>query len=103
MLIRGASQDFSGADMLPADMYFFGAAEPHPVSFDYLEELLRHINLVGRPCGVFSSGSREALDYLSEMVRDSELALYPEPLLAGPSAKPAEITAWVAKVVKGCP
>jgi hypothetical protein len=92
--LRTAS-DFAGTDILPADICFFGCASPRPASFAYLEELLQHINLAGRPCGIFSPRSKEAARYLAGMVHDSELALNPEPLLEIPA-----LTQWVARVTK---
>jgi adenine phosphoribosyltransferase len=74
--------DFAGNDILPAEVYFFGCEEPKPESFNYLETVLKHINLVGRPCGVFSPSSEAAIEYLRAMVHDSEMALYPKPLFA---------------------
>jgi hypothetical protein len=83
---------FSATDILPADLCFFGCERPHPPSFAPLEELLRHINLAGRPCGIFSHESREAAGYLSQMTRDSELALNPEPLFGA-----SDLKQWLAK------
>jgi adenine phosphoribosyltransferase len=75
-----AAPDFGGQDILPAEVYFFGCEKPKPASFAYLSEVLRHVNLVGRPCGVFSPKSEEAIAYLSNMTHDSEVALYAKPL-----------------------
>ncbi|MDR2104003.1 MAG: hypothetical protein LBP42_07880 [Treponema sp.] len=86
---------FSGADILPADVYFFGCEEPHPASFSYLEALLNHINLVGRPCGLFSPKSEKAVQYLADMVHDSELALKALPFVAG---EPGQIQRWAAEL-----
>jgi hypothetical protein len=74
VLIRAAS-DFGGTDILPAEVFFLGCEEPDPPSFAYLAELLRHINLAGRPCGVFSPGSARAAEYLAGLVGDCEAAL----------------------------
>jgi adenine phosphoribosyltransferase len=71
---------FGGQEILPADAYFFGCEKPKPASFAYLSKVLKHINLAGRPCGIFSPQAGAAIDYLAEMVKDSELALYAEPL-----------------------
>jgi hypothetical protein len=81
------ARDFSGVELLPAEIYFFGCEKPHPPSFEYLENVLKHINLAGRVCGLFTSGSGEALDYLSGMARDSELAICAEPLLSSEAGK----------------
>ncbi|MDR2078430.1 MAG: hypothetical protein LBP74_01755 [Treponema sp.] len=93
VVVRTAA-DFSGTDILSAGICFFGCEAPRPRSFAYLERLLKHINLAGRSCGVFSPGSQEAAAYLSDMVHDSELALCPEPLFARP-----DIAGWVKKVI----
>ena len=85
-----AAADFSGTDLLPADICFFGCEKPHPPSFAYLEELLAHINLAGRSCGIFTV-SPEAAGYLRGLVHDSELALHPEPLLEA-----SGLGAWVS-------
>jgi menaquinone-dependent protoporphyrinogen IX oxidase len=89
-----AAADFAGTDLLPADAFFIGCEAPKPASFGYLTELLQHINLSGRPCGVFSSGSEKAARYLARLLKDSEAALYPEPCPAGRVLK-----AWAAKVI----
>jgi hypothetical protein len=91
------SPDLSGADLLPADVYFFGCESPHPPAFAYLEQVLLHINLVGRPCGLFSPGSPEAVCYLAELIRDSELVLKAEPFLG---IKPENLAAWIQKTIK---
>ncbi|GHV75186.1 hypothetical protein AGMMS49942_00070 [Spirochaetia bacterium] len=88
------ASNFTGSDILPADYCFFGCAEPHPPEFAYLEELLAHINLAGRPCGVFSPGSAEALRYLTDLTGPSELALNPESLLGN-----AKLQQWVAGIL----
>jgi hypothetical protein len=94
VILREAS-NFAGTDILPADICFFGSASPRPASFVYLEELLRHINLAGRPCGIFAPGSEEAAGYLAGMVHDSELALNPEPLL-----EIRAVPQWVVKFIE---
>ena len=86
---------FAGNDLLPAEVFFLGCEKPAPDSFAYLADLLKHINLAGRPCGVFSPGSKKAALYLAALVKDSEAALNPEPLLAG-SAR--EVRTWVNRI-----
>ena len=87
--------DFEGTQLLSADLCFFGVEKPKPPSFSYLDNLLQHINLANRPCGIFSS-SQKAADYLRGMVHDSELALYPDPFLGE-----GDIKIWTEKVVSG--
>jgi acid phosphatase class B len=86
--------DFDGTQLLPADIYFFGAEKSNPPSFSYLHKMLQHINLAGRLCGIFSA-SQEAAGYLRNMVRDSELALHPDPFLGE-----GDIKTWTEKIVK---
>jgi adenine phosphoribosyltransferase len=88
--------DFAGTDMLAAEAYFFGCAEPNPASFAYLRDILKHINLAGRPCGVFSPVSDQAIDFLTAMVRDSEAALYSKPLFA---ANIEYVKSWTDQVI----
>jgi hypothetical protein len=90
------ARNFSGIEILPAEIYIFGCEKSNPSSFEYLEDVLNHINLAGRVCGLFSSGSGEAADYLSAMVRDSELALCAEPLL---SSEDEKIKNWVRGLI----
>ena len=87
---------FMGNDILPADVFFLGCEKPRPAGFAYLADLLKHINLAGRPCGVFSSGSEKATKYLVGLVKDCEAALNPEPLLADDGL---DIGNWARSVV----
>jgi hypothetical protein len=88
--------DFKGNDLLPADAFFLGCEIPEPDSFAYLTDLLKHINLAGRPCGVFSPGSKTAAKYLGKLVFDCEAALKSEPLL---SADADVVGEWARSVV----
>jgi hypothetical protein len=60
--------NFQCSDLLGADVFFLGCEKPRPPSFLYLEQLLNHINLAGRFCGVFSAGSLGALNYLKGLL-----------------------------------
>jgi hypothetical protein len=91
-----AASDFKGNDILPADAFFLGCEKPGPAAFAYLADLLKHINLAGRPCGVFSNGSEKAAKYLAGLVKDCEAALNPEPLLAGDGL---HVKNWAQSVV----
>ena len=95
VLVRCAG-DFTGTDLLPAEVCFFGCEEPEPASFGYLAALLKHINLAGRPCGIFTHQSKRALEYLAALVEDSELALNPRPFFAGGTE---ELGTWVRDVM----
>jgi hypothetical protein len=81
-LVSVTANEFSGTDILSADICFFGSETSNPPSFTTLNTILHHINLAGKPCGVFSNSASGA-EYLQNMVRDSELALYPVVLMEG--------------------
>jgi hypothetical protein len=89
---------FEGTDLLPADVLFFGCEEPNPASFNYIEQLLDHINLAGRSMGFFSHSSKEAVQYLAKIAKNSEAFSVPEPLFADNSVKAPE---WAARVLLG--
>jgi hypothetical protein len=93
--VKGVSE-FSGNDILPADVFFLGCKTPSPDSFAYIEDLFKHINLAGRPCGVFSPGNKATVKYLAGVVHDSEAALNPEPLV---SLAANEIKDWSKSVI----
>ena len=90
------SSSFSGTDLLPAEILFFGCEKPSPPSFDYFETLLQHINLAGRPLGIFSPNSKEALKYLSRIVKDSEAALYSEAFI---TENARGIEEWTTRII----
>jgi hypothetical protein len=92
--IKTASE-FAGTDILPADMFFIGCENPNPASFDYLSDLLKHINLAGRSCGIFSPKSKQAAEYLANLLADSEAALYSQPFFADST----DVSGWVEKVL----
>ncbi|GHU00138.1 hypothetical protein FACS1894142_8240 [Spirochaetia bacterium] len=91
-----SAADFHATDMLPADMCFFGAEEPCPVFYAPVEAVLAHINLAGRRGGVFSPRSKAAVQYLSSIVHDSELALYAQPFLGDQSG---DMRAWIKNCI----
>jgi len=97
VMVKTASE-FKGNDILPAQAFFLGCQEPKPDSFAYLTDLLKHINLAGRPCGIFSPGSEKATEYLAALVADSEAALNPEPLFTGTADTVKE---WAENIVSG--
>ena len=89
------ASEFSGNDILPAEAFFLGCQKPNPDSFSYLSDLLKHINLVGRPCGVFSPGSEKAAKYLAVLVKDCEAALNPKPL----TDSDTDIESWAKSTI----
>ena len=92
-VVSAAAKDFAGTDLLAAGFCFFGAENPSPPSFSYVNKMLQHINLAGRHCGIFSN-SKGAVDYLRGMVHDSEMAVYPEPFFGD-----GDIKEWAKKVI----
>ena len=90
--------EFKGNDILPAQAFFLGCEKPSPGSFAYLEDLLKHINLAGRPCGIFSPGSEKAVRYLKGLLKDCEAAMNPRALTAD-SVK--GIKKWALDVISG--
>ena len=90
------ASEFKGNDILPAEAFFLGCGKPKPASFSYLGVLLKHINLAGRPCGVFSPRSEEAAKYLAGLVGDCEADLNPK-LFTG--SEPG-IESWAKSVVR---
>jgi len=73
-----SADKFSGAELLPADYFIIGCENPKPDSFSYLEEMLCHINLASRRCGLYSN-KEKTLNYLLKIVKDCEADVY-EPL-----------------------
>ena len=91
-----AVSEFKGNDILPTDAFFLGCEEPNQESFNYIRDLFMHINLTGRPCGIFSPGSTNAVEFLANMVHDSEAAINPKLLLG---SMKTEINNWSQKVI----
>ena len=90
------AHEFAATDLLATEVYFFGCEYSSPASFVSFERVLRHINLVGRSCGLFSPTQEKAVEYLSRLVFDSELALYPVPFF-GDSEESIEL--WAEDVL----
>ena len=96
ILVKTAAE-FQGNDILPAQAFFLGCEKQQPGSFAYIADLLKHINLAGRSCGVFSPGSQKAAKYLAGLVKDCEAALNPQPLLSVCSG--ADVKKWAQSVI----
>ncbi|MDR1908962.1 MAG: hypothetical protein LBQ35_03510 [Spirochaetaceae bacterium] len=94
-LVRAA--EFSATDLLPAEVCFFGCTAPNPPSFAHFAEVLGHINLAGRRCGLFAPGSGETAGYLEALVRDSEIVVHPG-IMTEPAPGREELRAWVQDV-----
>jgi hypothetical protein len=93
------AERFSGTDLLPAYAIFLGCQEPKPSSFAYIEALLGHINLAGRSCGIFSSNAK-ALEYLSALVRDSEITAGSPFQIENDKIDTEKLKSWVQKVLQ---
>ena len=91
------AESFAGTDLLPATIFFLGCETPKPPSFSYLDKMLQHINLSGRPCGVFSTDSK-ALKYLSKMIKASGAKAGEPLLLEGAAAAAAAIKTWIKAI-----
>jgi hypothetical protein len=91
-----SADEFAGTDLLPAQIFFLGCASPKPDSFSYLEEMLSHVNLVSRKCGIFSV-NKESLEYLAGILKDCEADLG-EPLLISGGTDKSAIEKWLKGV-----
>jgi hypothetical protein len=91
------AQEFAGTDLLPAQIFFLGCGSPKPASFSYLEEMLSHINLVSRKCGIFSS-DKKSLEYLAGILKDCEADLGEPLLITNGNDNPA-IEKWLKGVI----
>lgn len=86
------AENFTGTDLLPAQIFFIGCEKPGPPSFGYIEKLLTHINLAGRICGIFCAGDKAAAGYLSELLKDCEAAVSTAP-------QTGKISLWAKSLV----
>ena len=91
------AESFTGTDLLPAHAFFIGCETPEPASFAYLYEMLQHINLSGRPCGVFST-DKKALKYLSKMIEASGANAGEALLIDDPATMPSAVKNWVKTI-----
>jgi len=89
--------EFAGTDLLPAGLFFLGCEKQKPPSFAYLEEMLAHINLASRKCGIFSV-NKDALEYLESIVKDCEAGLEP-PFLAAGVEDSSALTNWLKEIL----
>jgi hypothetical protein len=95
-----SAKDFSPTKLLAAHAFLLGCEKPESPDFLPLKDLLKHINLAGRPCGVFSP-QLSAVKYLSGLVRDSEAALG-EPLVVDKSPPASrKLQKWVGGIIGG--
>jgi len=89
-----SADNFSGTDLLPAECFLIGCENPKPESFSYLEEMLSHINLASRKCGLFSS-KEKTLKYLLKIVKDCEANVCEPLLIKNENIKDSDIKKWL--------
>jgi len=93
------AHDFHGKEILPADFFIIGCEAPAPSSFAWLEEMLSHINLASRKCGIFSVKTK-AVSYLRSILKDCEAEIA-EPLVAEKGeVKKTDINKFVKQLIK---
>jgi hypothetical protein len=93
-----SAKDFCPTMLLPANAFFLGCEKPEPPDFAPVKDLFQHINLAGRPCGVFSTQAN-AVKYLSGLVRDCEASLG-EPLLVKDGGTDSrKLKKWVGGII----
>jgi hypothetical protein len=95
-----SAEDFSPTMLLSAYAFLLGCEKPEPLEFTGIKAVFEHINLAGRPCGVFSPQA-SAIKYLSRLVRDSEAALG-SPLVVDKGAVDSrKLQKWVSGIIGG--
>jgi len=90
---------FTGTDLLAADIFFIGSKKAKPKSFAVLDEMLSHINLASRRCGVFSVNEK-AVNYLRGILEASEADLK-EPILfsSEEEIKKTAVQKWINRLI----
>ncbi|MCL2066153.1 MAG: hypothetical protein FWG99_01655 [Treponema sp.] len=92
------AETFDTTELLPVDVFFLGCENPNPASFSYLSQLLQHINLALKSCGIFST-SGKALKYLDTLVKSCEAAVG-DGLLVDGAVKLAVLKKWLKGVMQ---
>jgi hypothetical protein len=89
---------FIGTDLLAADIFFIGSKKAKPKSFAALDEMLSHINLASRKCGIFSINEK-AINYLRGILEAGE-ADFKEPLLVSEEEiKKSTVNKWINRLL----
>ena len=91
------ANDFEGTDLLRSSAFFMGCNTPNPDSFSYIQEILDHINLASRRCGIFSV-NEEALKYLRDILNDSE-AVCKELLFVNEKTDEPAVEKWAKEIL----
>jgi len=94
-----SSQNFDGKSLLPVDTFFIGCENPSPQSFSFIEEMLSHINLASRKCGIFSNND-ESIKYLRDITNDCEADVKELLLLTESELNVSFIKNWLSGVLK---
>lgn len=92
------AKDFTGTEILPAEIFFLGCEDPNPVCFSYLEKMLLHINFAGRKCGIFSV-NQNTLKYLRNILKHCDTALSEPFLAAKGNIDNSKIQKWLKDVI----
>jgi len=90
--------DFTPTRILPVNAFFLGCEKPESPEFADIKTLFKHINLAGRPCGVFSAKAN-AVKYLSGLVRDSEAALGSPLVVENGAEDSRKLKKWVGGII----
>ena len=92
-------------EIAASDIILFGSmdSEKEIQTKDYKElaRALRGISLAGRKAALFSISSEETIDYLRDMIKDTELAVPVKGLLFSKNGKPVKeknIEKWIDKI-----
>ena len=94
-----SAENFSPTLLLPAHAFFLGCEKSAPREFTAIKELFKHINLAGRPCGLFSTQAG-AIKYLSGLVRDSEAALGSPFIAEKGAADSRKLKKWAGGIIR---
>lgn len=104
-IIISPALKFDGTDLLASDIFFIGCENPSPPSFDYLEDMLSHINLASRKCGIFSA-EENSINYLCAILKDCEADIHASPLTDlrkdnNSEVKQSAINNWIKTFIEG--
>ena len=89
---------FDGTDLLASDIFFIGSKRAKPKSFLYLEDMLSHINLASRKCGLYSLNEK-SLNYLRGILAASEANLTQPQLFSEEKNEKPAVNKWVNKLI----
>jgi hypothetical protein len=94
-----SAADFSPTMLLSAHAFLLGCEKPSlPREFAGIKDLFKHINLAGRPCGIFSTQAN-AIKHLSGLIRDSEAALGSPLVVENGAIDSRKLKKWVGGII----